>query len=79
LTGGVSISRRDSNDCDGSTRDLEGWLVTCEHGARRIIRIEKDGSITLIADSYRGQAAHLAEPRGGEVRRRGTESRLTLI
>jgi gluconolactonase len=55
LTGGVSISRRDSNDCDGSTRDLEGWLVTCEHGARRIIRIEKDGSITVIADSDKGK------------------------
>jgi gluconolactonase len=55
LTGGVSISRRDSNDCDGSTRDLEGWLVTCEHGARRVTRTEKDGSITVIADSYRGK------------------------
>jgi gluconolactonase len=70
LTGGVSISRRDSNDCDGSTRDLEGWLVTCEHGARRVTRTEKDGSITVIADSYRGK--RLNSPNDVVVKSDGT-------
>jgi gluconolactonase len=29
--------------------------VTCEHGLRRVIRTEADGSITVLADSYLGK------------------------
>jgi gluconolactonase len=55
LGGGVSVFRADSNYSNGNTRDREGRLVTCEHGARRVTRTEYDGSITVIADRHKGR------------------------
>src|SRR5881409_1341268 len=49
-TGAVSIFRRPSNNANGNTRDRQGRLVTCEHGARRVTRTEHDGAITVICD-----------------------------
>jgi gluconolactonase len=54
-TGAVSVFRSPSDKANGNTRDRQGRLVTCEHGERRVIRTEYDGSITVIADSYRGR------------------------
>jgi gluconolactonase len=70
LRGGVSIFRSDSNYSNGNTRDREGRLVTCEHGARRVTRTEPDGSITVIADSYRGK--RLNSPNDVVVKSDGT-------
>lgn len=53
--GGVSVFRAQSNFSNGNTRDRQGRLVTCEHGTRRVTRTEIDGSITVLADSYRGK------------------------
>lgn len=52
---GVSVFRQPSNFANGNTRDRQGRLVSCEHGARRVTRTEVDGSITVLADSYRGR------------------------
>ncbi len=52
---GVTVFRKDSNFSNGNTRDLEGNLVTCEHGTRRITRTEVDGTISVIADNYNGK------------------------
>ena len=52
---GVSVYREPSNHANGHTRDREGRLVSCEHGARRVTRTEHDGSITVIAERYRGK------------------------
>src|SRR5690348_2004947 len=54
-TGTVSVFRQPSNHSNGNTRDRQGRLLTCEHGARRITRTEYDGSITVIADSFEGK------------------------
>lgn len=54
-SGAVSIFRQPSNNANGNTVDREGRLVTCEHGARRVSRTEFDGTITTLADSYRGK------------------------
>ena len=54
-TGAVSVFRSPSDKANGNTRDRQGRLVTCEHGGRRVIRTEYDGSITVIADSYQGR------------------------
>src|SRR5213075_1428573 len=36
--------------------DRQGRLVTCEHsGTRRIVRTEKDGKLTVLADSFEGK------------------------
>ena len=52
---GISIYREPSNYTNGHTRDLQGRLVSCEHGTRRVTRTEHDGSITIIADSFEGK------------------------
>jgi len=54
-TGAVSIYRRPSDYANGNTRDTQGRLVTCEHGARRVTRTEHDGRITVLMDSWRGK------------------------
>jgi gluconolactonase len=40
---------------NGLTFDPKGRLVLCEHGDRRITRIEPDGSKTVLVDRYRGK------------------------
>jgi gluconolactonase len=52
---GITTYRAPSNYTNGHTRDRKGRLVSCEHGGRRVTRTEYDGSITVIADSYRGK------------------------
>ena len=54
-TGVVSIFRKPSNNANGHTRDRQGRLVACEHDARRVVRFEYDGAITVVADSYKGK------------------------
>jgi len=51
----VGIFRYPSNYANGNTRDRQGRLVSCEHGGRRVTRTEYDGSITVLADRYRGK------------------------
>ena len=54
-TGQVSIFRRPSDFANGNTRDRQGRLVTCEHGARRVTRTEYDGTITVLMDRWQGK------------------------
>ncbi len=53
--GHLSVFRQPSNNSNGNTTDPQGRLVSCEHLARRVTRTEHDGSITVIADSYKGK------------------------
>lgn len=53
--GHVSVFRSPSNHANGNTRDREGRLVTCEHGARRVTRTELDGTITVLLDNVDGK------------------------
>lgn len=69
-SGSVSVFRTDSNYSNGNTRDREGRLISCEHGARRVSRTEHDGSITVIADSYKGK--RLNSPNDVVVKSDGT-------
>ncbi|MFC1672346.1 SMP-30/gluconolactonase/LRE family protein [Planctomycetota bacterium] len=48
----------------------EGRLVTCEHGARRVSRTEKDGSVVTLADSFQGR--RLNSPNDVVVKSDGT-------
>lgn len=52
--GHVSLYRT-TDFVNGNTRDRQGRLVSCEHGGRRVIRTEPDGSITVVADRYNGK------------------------
>jgi len=51
---GVSVYRQPSQNSNGHTRDQEGRLISCLHGARSVVRTEHDGRITVLADSYKG-------------------------
>ena len=54
-TGAVSIFRPVSNYTNGNTRDRQGRLISCEHGARRVTRTEYDGTITVLIDRFEGK------------------------
>jgi gluconolactonase len=54
-TGAVSVFRSPSNNSNGNTRDRQGRLITCEHGARRVTRTEHDGRITVLIDRFQGK------------------------
>ncbi len=40
---------------NGRTIDNQGRVVACEHGGRRVSRIEHDGSTTVLADAFEGK------------------------
>jgi gluconolactonase len=40
---------------NGTALDAQGRLVLCEHGDRRITRLEADGAKTVLAASYQGK------------------------
>ena len=52
--GSVSVFRADSHYSNGNSVDGQGRLVTCEHKGRCVSRTEHDGSITVLADRFKG-------------------------
>src|SRR4051794_4359873 len=52
---GVSLFLEPTNRANGLTRDLKGRLVACEHDSRRVTRLEQDGSLTVICNSFQGR------------------------
>jgi gluconolactonase len=52
---GMRTYRHPANNSNGNTRDREGRLVSCEHGARRVTRTEHDGTIAVLAERYQGK------------------------
>ncbi|MCC5578032.1 SMP-30/gluconolactonase/LRE family protein [Microtetraspora sp. AC03309] len=69
-TGAVGVFRTPSGNANGNTVDLEGRLITCEQGARRVTRTEHDGTVTVLADRYQGK--RLNSPNDVVVRSDGT-------
>lgn len=67
---GVSVFRADANYINGNTRDREGRLVSCSHGARALMRTEWDGTLTVLADRYQGK--RLNSPNDVVVKSDGT-------
>ena len=54
-TGTVHVYRQPADNANGNTRDRQGRLVTCEHGARRVTRTEHDGTVTVLMDAFEGK------------------------
>jgi gluconolactonase len=52
---GVTVFQERTNQANGLTRDLQGRLIACEHETRRVTRQERDGSITVVANSFQGR------------------------
>ncbi len=56
----VTTFRSPSGYSNGNTFDFEGRQVSCEHGGRRVVRYEQDGSVTVVAE--RAGRARLNSP-----------------
>ena len=56
---------------NGLAVDREGRLLLCQHGDRRVARLEKDGSYSTLADRYEGRRFNspndLAVRKSGEI------------
>jgi gluconolactonase len=52
---GADIGRYTQPGSNGLTFDPQHRLTICQHGNRRIIRVEPHGNITILADNYAGQ------------------------
>ena len=63
--GRVSVLRKPSAFSNGNTFDREGRQISFEHGNRRVVRYEPDGSITVLADKFNGKI--LNAPNDGVV------------
>lgn len=53
--GGVEVFLEPSGNSNGLAYDRDGRLLACEHGNRRLSRIERDGTHTVLADKFRGK------------------------
>jgi gluconolactonase len=73
--GGVSVFREGTDGANGLAFDAQRRLVACEGNAagrgRRLVRIESDGRVTVLADRYQGQRLNspndLAIDGGGRI------------
>ncbi len=52
---GVDIAEYGQPGSNGLAFDAQGRLTICEHGNRRVTRLENDGSLTVLADRYEGK------------------------
>jgi gluconolactonase len=52
---GFDIGRYGQPGSNGLTFDPEGRLLICEHGNRRVIRVEPRGNFTVLADRFEGK------------------------
>jgi gluconolactonase len=52
---GVDAGEYGQPGSNGLTLDREGRLTVNEHGRRRVVRIERTGALTVLADRYQGK------------------------
>jgi gluconolactonase len=53
--GHVSTFRKPAGFSNGNTFDYQGRQIACEHGNRRVVRYEHDGSVTALASAWQGK------------------------
>ncbi len=58
-SGVTEIFKTKTNFANGLMIDSQGRLYACEGGARRVVRYETDGSITVIADKFDGKRLNI--------------------
>jgi gluconolactonase len=77
---------------NGLTTDEQGRLTICQHGNRRVVRIEKNGLTTVLADRFNGKrlnspndlvyrsdgALFFTDPLSRERRRHARQRRVVL-
>ena len=58
-TGTSSVHRSGTNNANGTMLDPSGTLFACEGGARRVVRYEADGGVTVLTDGFEGQRLNI--------------------
>jgi gluconolactonase len=53
--GRVTRFRAPSGYSNGNTFDYQGRQLSCEHGGRRVVRYEQNGSVTVVAERFQGK------------------------
>jgi gluconolactonase len=53
--GAVSTFRNPSGNSNGNTFDWEGRQISCQHGNRRVVRYEHNGTVSVLASTFDGQ------------------------
>jgi len=53
--GHISAMRKPAGNSNGNTFDASGRQLSCEHGTRRVVRYERDGSVTVLAEKFNGK------------------------
>lgn len=66
---GLSVFR-ESKNANGNILDLEGRIISCQHSGRNLIRINADGTSTVLADKFEGKRFN--SPNDVAVRSDGT-------
>lgn len=51
----VTTFRSPAGNSNGNTFDYKGRQISCEHGNRRVVRYEYDGSVSVLADRFEGK------------------------
>lgn len=54
-SGAITTFRNPAGNSNGNTFDWEGRQIACEHGNRRVLRYEHNGSVTVLADKFEGK------------------------
>jgi gluconolactonase len=52
---GIDIGEYGQPGSNGLTLDRQGRLTINQHGNRRVVRMEKNGQLTVLADNYQGK------------------------
>ena len=53
--GHLSTLRKPAGNSNGNTFDRESRQLSCEHGNRRVVRYERDGAVTVLAEKFNGK------------------------
>ena len=53
--GRTTVFRNPSGNSNGNTFDFQGRQIACEHGNRRVVRYEYDGTTTVLASQFEGK------------------------
>lgn len=65
----AEVYRDYTNAANGNSMDAQGRLYSCERDGRRVVRMEKDGKLTVVASEFQGK--RLNDPNDVVVRHDG--------
>jgi len=68
--GHISTLRKPAGNSNGNTFDGSGRQLSCEHGTRRVVRYERNGLATVVAEKFNGKRFNapndvVVHPNGG--------------